>query len=173
MGHIWSELERVDGGLHRLVLSSAASGGSPECDRGLSRGQTSQLFGLPRQLMVVLAPGSSNGPKDRPSRTVQQMALGNRGSSNHHHGGNGEMPQSTLAGLERVPAAIQSHLGPAGGSDDSENLYKHLDYDGVVSVLRSAISDRDCGCFWDEIKDVIPTVGPQIIAPVAYQGYSN
>ena len=168
MGHIWSELERVDRRLHRLVLSNAKSGGSPECDRGLSRGQTSQLFGLPRQLMVVLAPGSSNGPKDRPSRTVQQMALGNRGSSNHHHGGNGEMPQSTLAGLERVPAAIQSHLGPAGGSDYNESLSKHLDYDGVVSVLRSAKSGKYCGCFWEAIQDVISTVDLQAIAPIAY-----
>ena len=80
MGHIWSELERVDRRLHRLVLSNAKSGGSPECDRGLSRGQTSQVFGLPRQLMVVLVPGSSNVPKDRPCRAIQQMWQGDRGS---------------------------------------------------------------------------------------------
>ena len=169
MGHIWSELERVDGGLHRLVLSSAESGGSPECDRGLSRGQTSQLFGLPRQLMVVLVPGSSNVPKDRPCRAIQQMWQGDRGSPIRPSWWQWRnAPVDPLEGLERVPDAIQSHLGPAGGSDDSENLYEHLDYDGVVSVLRSAKSGRYCGCFWEAIKDVISTVDLQAIAPIAY-----
>ena len=112
MGHIRSELERIDRRLHRSVLSNAESGRSPECDRGLSRGQTSQLFGLPRQLMVVQVPTSSNVPKGRPSRAVQQMWQGDRGLPNHQHGDSGNIPIDPLEGLERVPDGFVSHLGP-------------------------------------------------------------